>query len=90
MIDAAFTPRELGARKTDSAYWAALLKTINEPPSACVVVGDDLNGDILPAINAGLRTIWLTTTANQQSMAGAVIATMDDLPATVEALHGPA
>jgi HAD superfamily hydrolase (TIGR01509 family) len=54
------TPRELGAEKPSPDFYKAVAKHVGVRPGACVVVGDDLHRDVLPAKEAGMRTIWVT------------------------------
>jgi putative hydrolase of the HAD superfamily len=57
-----FTMHELCSRKPDPTFFAALSDQIRVPLEDCVMVGDDLQVDILGALRAGWRAIWLNPT----------------------------
>jgi membrane-associated phospholipid phosphatase len=67
-IDRVFSSRDLGARKPDPAFYAAVLETLRadaaargEPalrPDEVVMVGDDFENDVAGAAAAGLRAVW--------------------------------
>jgi putative hydrolase of the HAD superfamily len=88
-----FTMHELGSRKPDPAFFQTLSEQIGVLPQDCVMVGDDLQVDVLGALSAGWRTVWL----NPESLPypallplhDADIAGMDDLPAAEETLQLP-
>ncbi len=56
-LDNVFVSEELGAFKPDPAVFAATVDRIGRPPNQILVVGDDLNRDILPARKAGLHAV---------------------------------
>lgn len=59
--DLLVTSEELGAEKPDPAFFDALLARLaGAEPSDVLYVGDRTDNDVLPAIDAGLRTCWLT------------------------------
>lgn len=47
--------------KPNSAYYAEVLATLNWPEGPVLMVGDDLNRDILPAHQMGISTYWIRT-----------------------------
>ena len=50
----------LGVAKPDPAFFARTLQLIGSPPAADVAyVGDRVDNDVLPAIAAGMRAIWI-------------------------------
>ena len=57
-FEAIFTAKELGLRKPDPSYYYKVLASLQVDPSQAVMIGDDYQGDILGAKNAGLRAIW--------------------------------
>jgi len=48
---------ELGSRKPDPAFFNELSSQIGIPAQDCVMVGDDLQIDILGALEAGWRAV---------------------------------
>jgi FMN phosphatase YigB (HAD superfamily)/membrane-associated phospholipid phosphatase len=69
-VDRVFSSRDLGARKPDPAFYAAVLETLRADAAAespddaplhahqVVMVGDDYANDVAGASAAGLRAIW--------------------------------
>jgi HAD superfamily hydrolase (TIGR01549 family) len=50
----------LGVAKPDPAFFARTLELIGSPPPASVAyVGDRVDNDVLPAIAAGMRAVWI-------------------------------
>jgi len=49
--------------KPHPEYYLEVAERIGRQPSECVMVGDDWNNDIVPAVRAGLRTYWINTSA---------------------------
>jgi HAD superfamily hydrolase (TIGR01549 family) len=51
---------EIGVAKPDPAFFARALELMgNAPPERVAYVGDRVDNDVLPAIAAGLRAVWL-------------------------------
>lgn len=50
---------DVGARKPDAAFFAALLRVLGSPADACLMVGDHPVNDIAGAHAAGMQTCWL-------------------------------
>lgn len=50
-----FCYAELGVRKREPAFWDAVLKTLDLPPAAILMVGDHVEEDVLPPRRAGLE-----------------------------------
>jgi HAD superfamily hydrolase (TIGR01549 family) len=60
-VDDVVTSAELGAEKPDPAFFAAVLARIGVADTSRVLyVGDRVDNDVLPAIEAGMATCWLT------------------------------
>ncbi len=81
------TPTTVGVTKEDHAFWPAVLTYLDLDPAEVIVVGDSYDRDIVPAVRAGLRTVWLS--AGQQwrlADRGLTIGTLADLPAAVRIL----
>lgn len=54
-----FCYRELGVKKAEPAYWAAVVARLGVAPSQICMVGDTLGDDVLAPRAAGLEAIWL-------------------------------
>jgi HAD superfamily hydrolase (TIGR01549 family) len=51
---------ELGVAKPDPAFFARALALMGDPPPTSVAyVGDRVDNDVLPALAAGMRAVWL-------------------------------
>lgn len=51
------------ASKPHSAYYREIAEKIGCAPQDCVMVGNEVQNDILPAKRAGMKTFWVTDTA---------------------------
>jgi HAD superfamily hydrolase (TIGR01549 family) len=50
----------MGVAKPDPAFFARALELIGSPPpSEVAYVGDRIDNDVLPAITAGMRAVWI-------------------------------
>ena len=59
-VDDVVTSDELGAEKPSAAFFAAVLARLGDPdPTTVLYVGDRVDNDVLPAIEAGMRTCWV-------------------------------
>lgn len=54
-----FLSFQLGLSKPDPAFFNAALNGLNVPASEVVMIGDTYKNDILPAIELGMKTIWV-------------------------------
>jgi HAD superfamily hydrolase (TIGR01549 family) len=51
---------EMGVAKPAAAFFARALELMGSPPAAEVAyVGDRMDNDVLPALDAGMRAVWL-------------------------------
>ena len=50
---------ELGVEKPDPAFFARVLDLVGSPADRVAYVGDRVDNDVLPALAAGLRPVWL-------------------------------
>ncbi|HMD90753.1 MAG TPA: HAD-IIIA family hydrolase, partial [Anaerolineaceae bacterium] len=57
-ISAIFTPRQLGARKPDIAFFRAIESVLGISPGHLLMVGDDYLADGFGATRAGWHAIW--------------------------------
>ncbi len=46
--------------KPHAAYYQEIADCIGHAPEACLMVGDDVENDIEPAAESGMRTFWIT------------------------------
>ncbi len=46
--------------KPHAAYYTEIAARLQRPPGECVMVGNDVRMDILPARRAGMKTFWVT------------------------------
>jgi HAD superfamily hydrolase (TIGR01549 family) len=44
-------------------YYSEIVERLGRKPAECVMVGDDWDNDIAPALKAGLQAFWVNTTA---------------------------
>jgi FMN phosphatase YigB (HAD superfamily) len=54
-----FLSFQLGLSKPDKAFFHAALQQLNVPASEIVMIGDTYKNDIRPAIELGMKTIWV-------------------------------
>lgn len=50
---------ELGVEKPDPAFFARVVDLVGSPADRVAYVGDRVDNDVLPALAAGLRPVWL-------------------------------
>lgn len=48
------------ACKPNPAYYSEIAKRLGCPPEECVMIGNEVQMDILPARRAGMKTFWIT------------------------------
>ena len=59
-VDDVVTSDELGAEKPSPAFFAAVLARLGDPdPVTVLYVGDRVDNDVLPALEAGMRVCWV-------------------------------
>jgi len=54
-----FLSFQMGLSKPDKRFFTGALKALNVPASEVVMIGDTYKNDILPAIELGMRTVWV-------------------------------
>ena len=59
LVRAIFCHRDLGLKKADPRFWDAVTARLAVPPAQLLMVGDDLENDVLAPRRAGLTSIWL-------------------------------
>ena len=58
-VDDVVTSDELGAEKPAPAFFAAVLARLGDlDPATVLYVGDRVDNDVLPALEAGMRVCW--------------------------------
>lgn len=92
-FEGVFTARELGARKPEAAFFAAVVEAAGCPPHEALMVGDDYRTDVAGAKQAGLRAVWFNpgriACPSLHPLYDAEMASLAELPTAVEALHLP-
>lgn len=58
---------EEGLHKPDRAIFQRALELANADASSCVMIGDRLDNDIAPALESGMRTVWLCPPARSNA-----------------------
>lgn len=88
-LDFFIASSSLPAGKPDArAFWAAC-RAAEKAPSTCLMVGNDLRGDVHGAVAAGLHGLLLERERDQGSAAGASIPGLDHLrPSTMDLFVG--
>jgi putative hydrolase of the HAD superfamily len=81
---------EVGHRKPERAFFAALASALRCRPEEIVMVGDDYGRDVVGAHAAGLRSVWFDRTGDREPPLPAAhdgrITAMDELPAVIASL----
>lgn len=54
-----FTSARLGYRKPHLGFFRRIEAELKLPPQACVLIGDQLDTDVLGAVRAGWQAIWI-------------------------------
>ena len=60
-IDGYFCKASIGLSKYDSGFYPAIIAKLNIKPHDVTMIGDTLEKDIYPALEAGLQVVWLNT-----------------------------
>ena len=59
LFDEVLESAAVGLRKPEPALWQLAVSATGCQPGECLVIGDSLKNDIIPAASLGCRTIWL-------------------------------
>ncbi|MEO1078514.1 MAG: HAD-IA family hydrolase [Pseudomonadota bacterium] len=89
-FDFAYLAEEVGASKPAPALFDAALERTGAAPREVLHVGDNPEHDVLGALDAGMRAVWLNADGLHWKHEGepdAIIASLDDLPPAVEELQ---
>lgn len=86
---------DMGIAKPDPLFFRVILDAIGVPPDQAVMVGDRLDADVLPAKQVGMRTVRVLAGPYAEQLPPSpahvpdrTIASLDDLPDTLEELNG--
>jgi HAD superfamily hydrolase (TIGR01549 family) len=84
---------ELGVEKPDPAIFEAAVDAAGVPSAGCVMVGDRLDNDIIPARATGMKAVWLLRgeapdrpTADQLAQADSAVRSLAELPGALKQL----
>ena len=58
-FDLVIASEEVLLSKPDKEIFNIALSKINSKPQECIMIGDRLDNDIIPASNLGMKTIWI-------------------------------
>ena len=73
-ISGYFCKANLGFGKGDPEFLPAIIEKLDQPASYITMVGDSLEKDVLPAVAAGIRSVWFSN------------ASMDDAPENIRVI----
>jgi len=59
LVDALITSEDVGVLKPDPAIYAQALQRLGAKPAETVMVGDNWQADVVGALAAGIRPVWL-------------------------------
>jgi len=82
-----FCFRDLGLKKADARFWDAVVARLAVPRAQMLMVGDDLDNDVLAPRRAGIASVWLNW-KRAPTPAGVVVSMierLDQLPSLLAA-----
>lgn len=82
-FDAVVTTDTLGFGKPDPRVYLEACRLVDTPAPACVCVGDSLEWDVLGALAAGLRAVWLDRPAVGTHEGVTRVTSLDELTAAL-------
>lgn len=92
-FEAVFTPRELGARKPDGAFYRSVLHKMRCAAGEAAMIGDDYANDVAGAKASGLAAVWFNpgraACPEPHPAYDAEVTEMPALPAALAHLHLP-
>jgi len=74
---------EVGIKKPDELIFEELLDRMDLQPRDTAYVGDELDHDVIPAKNCGMKTIHYTNNSSKKLLADAVVHDFKDIPPIV-------
>lgn len=69
LVDALITSEEVGVLKPDPLIYQVALARLGASPAQAVMVGDNWSADVLGALAAGIRPVWLNRTGAPRPLA---------------------
>ena len=88
-VDALITSEDVGVPKPDPRIFAAALARLGARPAEAVLVGDNWTADVLGALGAGIRPVWLNRTGAARPLAHVrELTSLSPLPAVWQAITG--
>jgi len=77
-----FCFRDLGLKKSDARFWDAVVGRLGVPRGQLLMIGDDLDNDVLAPRRAGIASVWFDSTRAPRpaGMMVPTIARLDELP----------
>jgi FMN phosphatase YigB (HAD superfamily) len=77
-----FCYRDLGLKKSDARFWDVVVARLGVPRGQLLMVGDDLDNDVLAPRRAGIASVWFDSTRAKgpAGMMVPTIARLDELP----------
>lgn len=85
-VDFIVTSEEVGAEKPAAEFFRLCAEKAGHSPEECAFVGDNLNGDALGALGAGMNAFWLCRSPGPADVPDGVrrIQSLSELPALIE------
>lgn len=72
-ISQIFAQKDIGMGKPDPALFAYVLHELHMRPQDCVMVGDNLEKDVLGALACGIDAVWLNSDESVNAPAGVIV-----------------
>lgn len=87
-VDFMVTSEEVTSEKPDGRLFAFCAQKAGCAAGECAFVGDSLRGDVLGALNAGMKAVWFRPNGDASGLpeGARVIRTLDELPALLPLL----
>ncbi|MEZ9445227.1 HAD family hydrolase [Vibrio sp. 10N.222.54.F12] len=83
-----FCKASLGVSKYDSDFYPAIISKLGVAPQDITMVGDTLDKDIYPALEAGLKAVWLNTEGADLKSGHPNVMQVQSLNELLEKYHG--
>ncbi|MGI4835660.1 MAG: HAD family hydrolase [Janthinobacterium lividum] len=89
LVDALITSEEVGVLKPDPLIYQVALTRLGARPAETVMVGDNWSADVLGALAAGIRPLWLNRTGAARLLPHvAELASLEPVAATLRQIRG--
>jgi FMN phosphatase YigB (HAD superfamily) len=85
-VEEIFCFRDLGLKKSDLRFWGAVVARLGVPRAQLLMVGDDLENDVLAPRRAGIASVWFDRNRASAPVGVVVqkIERLEQLPALLE------